>query len=141
VSATYKHTQSGLSMIAVLVLPAAVLVFAGFDQDKPALLVLAALLALLAFVFSSLTIEVTREELIWFFGPGLWRYRLKRTEIACANAARNPWSWGWGIHLTPRGWLYNVAGLGAVEIARTDGRLFRLGSDEPEALARALQEP
>jgi hypothetical protein len=36
--------------------------------------------------------------------------------------------------------LYNVSGLDAVEITRQDGSRFRLGTDQPERLARTLSE-
>jgi hypothetical protein len=35
--------------------------------------------------------------------------------------------------------LYNVSGTNAVEIKLRSGRRFRIGTDEPEALARALR--
>jgi hypothetical protein len=35
--------------------------------------------------------------------------------------------------------LYNVSGTGAVEIKLRSGQRFRVGSDEPEALAQALR--
>jgi hypothetical protein len=38
------------------------------------------------------------------------------------------------------GWLYNVAGLDAVEIETTEGDVIRIGTDEPDRLANALQE-
>jgi hypothetical protein len=51
---------------------------------------------------------------------------------------RNRWYYGWGIRITPRGWLYNVSGLDAVELALKNGKCVRIGSDEPHALARAI---
>ena len=51
---------------------------------------------------------------------------------------RNSWIHGWGIHRTPHGWLYNVSGWEAVEIALTSGKRFRLGTDEPQQLTQAL---
>jgi hypothetical protein len=35
--------------------------------------------------------------------------------------------------------LWNVSGLDAIEFDLRSGRRFRLGTDEPEALARALE--
>jgi hypothetical protein len=35
--------------------------------------------------------------------------------------------------------LYSVSGLDAVEVTRKDGGRFRLGTDQPERLARALE--
>ena len=46
---------------------------------------------------------------------------------------------GWGIRLIPNGWLWNVSGLGAVELSLVNGQRFRIGTDEPEQLATAIQ--
>ena len=62
---------------------------------------LALALAATAWVFSSLTVEVSLDELTWYFGPGFWRKSIQRGEIASATPVRNKWWWGWGIHLTP----------------------------------------
>jgi hypothetical protein len=75
---------------------------------------------------------------VWFFGPGIWRKHIARGDIASVAAVRNPWWYGFGIHRTPRGWLYNVGGLDAVEIALVGGRTLRIGTDEPAALTAAL---
>ena len=40
---------------------------------------------------------------------------------------------------TPHGWLYNVSGYEAVEIALASGKRLRLGTDEPHRLAQALR--
>ncbi len=55
-----------------------------------------------------------------------------------ASPAPNKWWWGWGIHLTPRGWLYSVAGLDAVEIALHKGKTLRISSDDVIGLMHAL---
>jgi hypothetical protein len=52
--------------------------------------------------------------------------------------AKTPWYYGWGIRLTPTGWLWNVSGLARVEVQFDDGHRFRVGSDEPNRLAEAL---
>lgn len=89
-------------------------------------------------VFSSLTVEADESEVRWFFGPGVWRKRMARAEIASVEQVRNKWWWGFGIRLTPHGWLYNVAGLDAVQITGKDGKTLRIGTDEPQKLAAAL---
>jgi len=35
--------------------------------------------------------------------------------------------------------LWNVTGLQAVELTLTHGKKFRIGTDEPDALVRAIQ--
>ncbi len=38
----------------------------------------------------------------------------------------------------PWGWMFNVSGLDAVDIELKDGGRFRIGTDEPEELVRAI---
>jgi hypothetical protein len=104
------------------------------------LVVLALLLALIIsiVIFATLTTAVERSVLDVRFGPGPIRRRIHLTEITDVRVVRNPWYYGWGIHWIGRGWLWNVSGLRAVELELRNGRRFRIGSDEPEALARAL---
>jgi hypothetical protein len=122
--AFYRHTQTGMALRWVLILPAIGLLAIGF--------------AATGWAFSSLTVEVTLARLTWFFGPGLLRKSIEREAIIGVTTVRNPWWYGWGIHLTPRGWLYNVGGLDAVELALSTGSTLRIGSDEAAALAKAL---
>jgi len=63
-----------------------------------------------------------------------------KREIEDATPVRNHWFYGWGIRLTPHGWLYNVSGLGAVEIVLSSGKHYRIGTDRPEELAQAIQQ-
>ena len=78
------------------------------------------------------------KSLRWWFGWGVWTKRIPLEDIASAVPVRNPWWYGFGIHRTPRGWLYNVSGLDAVEIRLRNGRKLRLGTDEPGKLASEL---
>ena len=96
-------------------------------------------LFVLTWFFGSLTVEVDGEELRHFFGPGFWKKTYLLSDIEKVETVRNSWIFGWGIRLTPYGWLYNVSGLDAVEITLRSGRKFRVGTDEPEELFTALQ--
>lgn len=135
----YHHRQVG-RIIATLVAIAivAVVAMAVMTRVLP-LLLLAVLMAVVGVVFSSLTIDVVDGELRSHFGLGFMRRRILLTNIVCAKVSPSRWWDGWGIRITPRGWLYNVEGTGAVEIELRSGKRFRLGSDEPEALATAIQ--
>jgi hypothetical protein len=90
-------------------------------------------------LFSSLTVEIADGELRIHFGPGFWRKRYSLADVTGADVARSSWWEGWGIRITPRGMLYNVSGMGAVEIKLRSGQRFRIGTDEPEVLAQALR--
>jgi hypothetical protein len=53
--------------------------------------VAAIVLAILAWLFSSLTVAVTEHEVRWHFGPGLLRYRLALADIETSRAVRSSW--------------------------------------------------
>ena len=92
-----------------------------------------------AVVFSKLTIEISEATLRTCFGMGLVCKIVPPAEIATCEPIRIRWWYGWGIHLTPYGWLYNVSGLDAVAIVLRDGRKFSLGTDDPGDLTLAIR--
>ena len=51
---------------------------------------------------------------------------------------RTPSWWGWGLHWTPSGWLYNVSGRAAVRLEMKSERPVMVGSDEAELLKDAI---
>ena len=73
------------------------------------------------------------------FGPGIIRKRVRLSEIVGCEPIRIRWWYGWGIHLTPYGWLYNVSGFDAVAITLQDGRKFALGTDDSSGLVDAIR--
>jgi hypothetical protein len=85
-----------------------------------------------------MTIEIKDGVLSWWFGLGLIRKNVPITNIIRGSLARVQWYHGWGIHLTGRGWLYNVSGFKAVEFQTSAGGSFQLGTDEPEVLLAAV---
>ena len=89
-------------------------------------------------LFATLMVEIRDGFLKFRFGLGLIRKKLKIAEIESCEIVRNPWYYGWGIHATRKGWVYNVSGFEAVEIFMSDGRRLRIGTDEPELLRKAI---
>ncbi len=136
----YHHTQTGtLNRIAAAAgLAAAAYAFARF-RPQPILWLALAIAALGIFGLSSMTIEVDQERLTFWFGPGWVRRSYRLSEIRSWSAVTNPWWYGWGIHYTPYGWLYNVGGRRAVQLEAQDGRRLRLGTDEPDLLCEAIK--
>jgi hypothetical protein len=103
------------------------------------LTVLVVLLGVLA-LFCSLTVEIKDLVLVCSFGPGLIRKTIHLSDIDKVLVVRNPWYAGWGIRWMPgQYWLWNVSGLQAVELIGKSGKRFRIGTNEPEALAQAIQ--
>jgi hypothetical protein len=137
----YEHKQFGyvmlFALVAVAALAAVFLPAGGFGWP-PAVIMLFTALCLLSFFTLTTTIE--DGTLKFWFGPGLFRKQVALRDIEAVRAVKNPWYYGWGIHLFPGGWVYNVSGFDAVEIKMKSGEKIRLGTNEPEALERALRQ-
>lgn len=138
----YRHKQTAtvtLGLVAICVL-ASVGFARGDFEGATMMAVVMAVIALALALFSVLTVTVTERALSFAFGLGLFRREYAVRDIADVRAVTNRWYYGWGIHLTPHGWLYNVAGLDAVELELADGRTVRVGTDEPERLLAAVRQ-
>ena len=89
-------------------------------------------------LFGSLRVDVNEQSIQLFFGLGIIHRTIKRENIASVKQVRNSWWFGFGIRLTPHGWMWNASGLDAVEITYNNGKKFRIGTDDPEGLLQAL---
>jgi hypothetical protein len=96
-------------------------------------------LAVLAWLFSSLTVQVTDHEFHWYFGPGIWRYWIALAEIENVRIVHNEWWNGFGIRIRPGLRIYNISGLAAVELRLKNGDIHRIGTDDVEGLSTALK--
>jgi hypothetical protein len=136
----YCHTQRGTLLIVVMLIAAVAAASLAYLIPRQAWLqgALAIGFAALAWLFSSLSVEVTESEIRWHFGPGIWRYRIARTDIESVRIVRNSWLDGFGIRVRPGYRLYNVSGLDAVELRLKMGVIRRIGTDDAQALAGAL---
>lgn len=137
----YEHTQRG-PLWLVLMPPLAIalaLAVAGDGAARWAGAGFAALLALLAACFATLTVRDRGDHLDVRFGPLPWfGTRVRYDTIDRVAPARSRLIDGWGVHWLPgRGWTFNLWGFDCVEI-RAGRRVVRIGTDEPEALAAFL---
>src|SRR5262245_43501953 len=142
----YKHKQMGTLILLVLggaaALTGTTLTLGTARGRAPGSVVAESVLAILRLsmvLFASVTGEITEDQLTLWFGPGLIRKRFRAEEICGARVVRNQWYYGWGLRLTPHGWLFNVSGLDAVELDLRNDRKFRIGTDEPQELLTAIQ--
>lgn len=143
---SYHHTQPGT--LNRVVIGAFVMVFllltAFLGTGDPVamwvMLAVSGVLFLTLLMFHALTVEVRHGEVRIRFGIGLVRKTLSVKDIERVEAVRNRWWYGWGIRLTPHGWLFNVSGLDAVQLNMRNGRAYRIGTDEPEKLRGAIEE-
>jgi hypothetical protein len=133
---TYKHMQTGWVVLGVCV--GLMLLFEFLPKQRvprevffPALILL---LLVIIILMGALTVEVDDVTIRLRFGVGLVRKTFSLADVASCKPVRNKWWWGWGIKCIPGGWLYNVSGLDAVELKLKNGKIFRIGTDEPQAL-------
>ena len=141
----YHHTQLGYPMLAGMALGTRTQVRA-LLRDRRAgrprkWLYVPGLLAFVALMltFSRLTVVVDERRVSVGFGGGLARRRFALHTVEAASAVKVPWLAGWGIRLTPQGWLYNAWGRDAVQLSFAEGRRFTIGTNEPETLLAAIE--
>lgn len=140
----YCHRQIGTVLLMIMT-PAVVIALAARPRGTESgawiavVGVILAITAITILVFGWLTVQVANDSLQVRFGVGLIRRRFSIAELRAARAVRNPWYYGWGIRYTRHGWLFNVSGLDAVEIELASGRRYRIGTDQPEELVRAIE--
>lgn len=148
----YKHTQVSWFMIAIT------LVVLGFfawlqvsarmelpSRDSGANVLVTGVMVLVLFVlasFSTLTVSLDEQRVKIRFGWGIFRKTFLLSEVAFVKQVQNPWYYSWGIHywLWPKMWIFNIAGFGAVELTMQNGRVYRIGTNEPEKLEAAIKQ-
>jgi hypothetical protein len=138
----YQHTQRGTLMLVVFAISAAVAGAAAITNPSAGRwlgFAIAFGCIVLAWLFSSLTVVVNGDKLEWYFGPGAWKYRMARGDIAGVSVVRNTVLNGFGIRMRPGFRLYNVSGLDAVELQLNSGEVRRIGTDDASGLAAALR--
>ena len=136
----YRNTQPGtvirVSMLAIII----VFLILGLKTYSAMYLYLIPTALALA-LFHSLTTEVKDDSIVIWFGVGLIRRTIAIAQVKECAPVRNPWYIGWGIRLVPGvGWLWNVSGFDSVELEYVNGKRFRIGTDEPDALAAAIMQ-
>ena len=144
-SELYRHTQTGWTIIALVgaAIVVEVVIAAALASENTVALALsgavAAVLAVVLALFSTLTVSVDDAAVRLSFGLGVLRREVPLDEVVAARAVKNPWIAGWGVRVIPHGRLYNVGGFDAVELQLDGGRVVRVGTDEPAALLAAVQ--
>lgn len=100
------------------------------------LLVLAAALVV---ALSRLTVIVENGRVSAAFRFGWPERRIDLDGVAVARIVRNRWWYGLGIRKIPRGWMYNVWGLDAVELELDSSHVFRIGTTDADRLLAAIE--
>jgi hypothetical protein len=93
----------------------------------------------LMYAFSKLTVEIAYGVLTVGFRGGLLQRTIALAAVRQVDQVEVPWCYGWGLRLTPQGWLYNVKGRHAVAVGLANGRTVTIGTDEPAELIAAIE--
>ena len=126
-----------MAIVAAMVAIGIILATTGINWIAIAALVV---LGVALVLFPSLTVVIREEELLVQFGSGVIRKRFRLNEIESCQAIRNPWYYGCGIRLTPRGMLFRVSGFHAVQIKLITGKEYLIGTDVPQELEEAIRQ-
>jgi len=133
----YKHSQPGYLMIVISVIFLAVTAYVYVYDSQQAGWILGAI-GLLILVFGyKLTVEISGGYFRFWFGPGIFRKKIAFDRIAYCEPCKGI-ILGWGIHVGPGGWLYNVSGMKAVTVVLKSGKKMHIGTDEPQHLIEAI---
>jgi len=141
----YRHTQFGWVIaggtvvgLAMATLLAVSLSAGTIAATRWMIVALFGVLAAAFVLLGTLTVEVDADGVRLRFGIGLVRRSVPAADIVRCEIVRTPVWWGWGLHWTPSGWLYNVSGREAVRIDVRRERSVIVGSDDAPALKQAI---
>ena len=144
-----KHTfiQYGTFSMALIVpifiFSLVMLFIPGFrDSGGAAVMGFVALTMLICIlIFFKLTISIDETHLRFSLGVGLIKKKYPFEEISSCRPVKNFPLTGIGIRKIPNGWLYNVSGLGAIELAfKNRGSIVRIGTNNPELVSQTINE-
>ncbi len=148
---TYQHTQIGYPMLAVTATITAWFIWLQLESraelpsvDSGTNLLVTGMMVVVALAIASFTwlrVQVDHTYLSIKFSFGVFQKRFLLHDIAYAKIVKNRWYHGWGIHYwwKPRMWIYNVAGFDAIELHLKNGRVYRIGTDEPKLLEQVIK--
>ena len=143
----YSSRQIGRTMnIMVLTILAVifliVLCFTEFDYIAIGILITSCFgFGVILLLFYALFIEVTVEKIKLKFGVGWIKKSIDIESIESVECVVNKWWYGFGIRLTPHGWLWNISGLDAVEIKRKNViGAFRIGCKDSAKLKQEIEK-
>jgi len=138
---SYVHTQIGYALLAIYGVAIPIVGYLIRDVELNSVSQAALILLLAALLtFSTLRVNVDHRTISIQFGFGIIRKSFSVSEIETYQVVRNRWYYGLGIRYTPRGWLYCVSGLSAIELQMKNGKYYRIGTDDPTGLASAVEE-
>ena len=140
----YKHTQ--INPISSFLLPISPIVFYLVMQynnlgvfDQPIILSIFLFFIFIISFFSRMTVLVNDEKISINFLCFRCKKHFYFKDIVGVKIVKNYWYHGWGIRIIPKGVLFNVYGLDAIELNLKTGKRIRIGTDEPDILFNIIK--
>jgi len=133
----YNHTQVGKLISQITVIVSIIFVITLILDDSALIIIPFVLFVFIPMSsFFSLNVRVDDKQIRIKFGYGIFSKSFNLNEIEYSKTVRNKWYYGYGIKFWffPRMIIFNVSGLDAVEIRMRNGKIFRIGTDDPITL-------
>jgi hypothetical protein len=142
----YKEITYGW-VILLFILPGVVLLtflFAFQAGAKPLtfipFLIIISLFSIVILLFYRMRVIVWNNKILLSFGVGLIWKAIEIANVESIEVVKNPFYFGWGIRMIPKGTMYNISGTRAIELHFKDtNRIVRIGSKNPEQLKREIE--
>jgi hypothetical protein len=136
----YLHNQSAKAPAFVIMVFATGLpaTFFALGSGGTELLFLPIAASTLSSLFFQLQTEVTRGKLHIRYGAGIIHKTVALKDIKAATHERHKPLQGWGLRWTPPGWTWSIYGLDVIELTYRNGKKFRVGTDDPKGLLKAI---
>ena len=137
----YERTQMGYVITSLLAIVLFILLYYMVSSGFNFILIgVFLVIGVCLKIFSSLTVSIDDQTLKISFGSGIIEKEFYLKEIESSKIVKNRLYYGWGIHITPKGWLYNVSGFYSVQIKMKSGKRYLIGTDEPEKLKAVIEK-
>ncbi len=129
----YKHTQTGYAVMGAML----AFILIAWIVNSPVFLLVSLVAGIL---FSTLTVKVEGDGVRLWFGPGFLPVYFSIGDIEACQISRSR-CWGLGIIGWPGKCRYfHVSGARSVELKMRTGEKCYVGTDQPEALEKAIRE-
>jgi hypothetical protein len=143
-----RYHQRHTSIKALLLfIPIAAIVGGSFllvaKEPKPAIAMMLAVITFVATVvavFSTLSVEITGDELVLGFLFGAMRRRIPLADIVRVERTTLPWWYGTGVKLGPKRTSYLIWPGPAAAVELKSGRTIQIGTNDADALLAALAQ-
>jgi hypothetical protein len=139
---TKKYTQFGILSVIVLgsclLICIVIMILFRFNDLAPVGILgfVALVMIICLLIFYKLTIYIDDTYVQFKLGIGLIAKKYLISDIKSCKSVHNNPIYGVGIRKIPKGWLYNVSGLRAIELSfKNQKSIVRIGTDQPDIIA------